>query len=402
MAETMGPDEVRQMMEMGTMLDSHVLNANPKERLSEEERLERVCARRREADLERRARIFDAKRRTLGLDKEALDAQVVETQQRRQKEHEDQARAENQVLKTDKKLKLGELQKQRARREMDRECKEFSLQNLSYESRLEFDLNDPNSKRNGMPARVGDDDPRCGPASGQQFNGEDLMKPERERQQRLQQINIIEQQKFEKAMMAKQHEDDDKKFAQYVAEVSAMREDIDKTEVSMRRDLQQAQRDDNMEKAKCNLEMREANRESAAHENAAEIAFHSDDTFLNETGNQQLSNGRVRRDAYKGSTREERVQASEQQQVQREAINATKDIEKQLDTKWIKEADNQRRKILAVDREKQRQRQTMVSQVAEENRILAEEQKNKKKYLDGLYVNEFKPEFFAQFGTSSR
>lgn len=39
----------------------------------------------------------------------------------------------------------------------------------------EFDLNDPKGLWKDQPARVGDDDPRCGPASAQRFAGEDLM-----------------------------------------------------------------------------------------------------------------------------------------------------------------------------------------------------------------------------------
>lgn len=38
----------------------------------------------------------------------------------------------------------------------------------------EWDLNRPDAKKLDLPARVGDDDPRCGPASLQVFAGEDL------------------------------------------------------------------------------------------------------------------------------------------------------------------------------------------------------------------------------------
>merc|ERR1719456_1686069 len=63
-------------------LPSGILNARPKPRLTDEEKLARDCMRRRQSDLERRARIFDAKRRMIGVDKEALDAQVAEKQDR--------------------------------------------------------------------------------------------------------------------------------------------------------------------------------------------------------------------------------------------------------------------------------------------------------------------------------
>lgn len=47
----------------------------------------------------------------------------------------------------------------------------------------EFDLNDPRSLMKDRPARVGDNDPRCGVSSLQLFEGEDLGKQQRVKQQ---------------------------------------------------------------------------------------------------------------------------------------------------------------------------------------------------------------------------
>jgi len=41
-------------------------------------------------------------------------------------------------------------------------------------TRREWDLSRPDGRKLDRPARVGDDDPRCGPASMQRFDGEDL------------------------------------------------------------------------------------------------------------------------------------------------------------------------------------------------------------------------------------
>lgn len=46
--------------------------------------------------------------------------------------------------------------------------------------RMEWDLNDPDALKKEKPARVGDDDPRCGPSGMQMFDGEDLHKSDRE------------------------------------------------------------------------------------------------------------------------------------------------------------------------------------------------------------------------------
>jgi hypothetical protein len=41
-------------------------------------------------------------------------------------------------------------------------------------TRREWDLSRPDAKKLDVPARLGDDDPRCGLASLQRFAGEDL------------------------------------------------------------------------------------------------------------------------------------------------------------------------------------------------------------------------------------
>lgn len=51
----------------------------------------------------------------------------------------------------------------------------------------EWDLNDPDRLRKDMPARVSDDDPRCGPASLQKLQGEDLNSRARKKYQQEQQ-----------------------------------------------------------------------------------------------------------------------------------------------------------------------------------------------------------------------
>jgi hypothetical protein len=55
------------------------------------------------------------------------------------------------------------------------------------QGRKEWDLSDPDTIKYDLPARVGDADPRNGPASVQQFSGEDLHAGERKKLQMAQQ-----------------------------------------------------------------------------------------------------------------------------------------------------------------------------------------------------------------------
>ncbi len=58
--------------------------------------------------------------------------------------------------------------------EIKRAINEFRSLHQQPDARREWDLQDPESLKKDKPARVNDDDPRCGPASLQKFDGEDL------------------------------------------------------------------------------------------------------------------------------------------------------------------------------------------------------------------------------------
>lgn len=59
-------------------------------------------------------------------------------------------------------------------RELNGALNEFRMMHQQPSSRREWDLYDPDRLKKDRPARVSDDDPRCGAASLQKFEGEDL------------------------------------------------------------------------------------------------------------------------------------------------------------------------------------------------------------------------------------
>jgi len=379
-------------------LPSGILAARPKPRLTDEERLARDCMRRRQTDLDRRARIFDAKRRMIGVDKETLDAQVAEKQAQKEREMAVGNKGNRDMLMVDKQLKLIECQKQKQRREQEMHCKEFSLQNLHFESRREFDLNDPLYKRKGIPARVGDHDPRCGAASMQKFSGEDLMKAERVAQQRAEMVSFIEQQKFEKTMLSRIAPDD---HAVQVEAVTQLRNEIEASEVSLRKELQRNQLQDNMDQARQNEERRQALVNANMDANEQELNFHAQDKMLNETRETHYNN-RVIRDSYKGSSRQERVVVADQQREQRLQKEMGKAIEEMEDKNQEFAVESTRKQLIAMERDKARRKREIREQLAADNQKLQAEQKANIKHLNKIYRNEFSPEFFEQFGNGCR
>lgn len=63
--------------------------------------------------------------------------------------------------------------------------------------RREWDIHDPEAVLKGQPARVSDDDPRCGPSSMQCFSGEDLNAATRQKLQKKQNKHALEEQRNE-------------------------------------------------------------------------------------------------------------------------------------------------------------------------------------------------------------
>merc|ERR1719453_1473468 len=332
-------------------IDADLPMPNVKPQLSAEEKIARDVERRRQAEAERRHRIFDAKRRTIGVDKQALDAQVLEKTELKGLMKDMDSVHDKTASNIDKQLKLLEMEKQRIKRGMEKEAKEFSLQNLHFEGRREFDLNDPNAKKKDVPARIGDDDARCGPSSLQKFGGEDLMKRQREVQQQKAQASWVEQQIFEKTM-AKQAEQEEKdNFAVQVSGITQLRTEIEQTEEGLRKELQKAQQLHNLHKARENDGVRKMGASQDNHLNGKEMDHHATDAFLNETIPYHNSNGRIKRDMYKGSDRGERIEVATLQKSQVSEKQDRKFVDMQTGAAFEAQTEMTRRQLVAMERE---------------------------------------------------
>lgn len=111
--------------------------------------------------------------------------------------------------RNDKIAVLLERRQQKDQRELNRSLNEFRLLHQQPSSRREFDLNDPDAKKKDRPARISDDDPRCGVSSIQKFVGEDLTKKSREKFQKEQMQGWFDRQIEERnrAECARKHDE---------------------------------------------------------------------------------------------------------------------------------------------------------------------------------------------------
>lgn len=384
------------------MLDSHVVNAAVKQRLSPEEKLAKEVARRRKAEAERRSRIFNAKLRNIGLDVETLDKQVAEKQEKAQREKELEKATNQDIGKVNKSLQLLEGERRRSQFEAEKQCKEYNLQHLTFDKRREFDLNDPSAMRKDLPARLGDDDPRCGPASLQKFNGEDLLLEERQAQQKVFMRSVLEQQMFEKSMLATEHAGDDAAWQAEVGEITQMRNDIEERETALRGEMRKGQQQENLAKGHERYMKRVEEMQMNGQLNAAEIEHHSKDTFLNENAGHFLEGGRIRRDAYKGSTRDDRERVKDSLLSQAEEQKAARAAAASDEVAMAREAEKTRKNLLTMEREKFRMRRHAMEQMAQENKKVQAAHEANRKAVEDSYKNEFHPSFFEQFGSSAR
>ncbi|KAF4795035.1 RIB43A-like with coiled-coils protein 2 [Turdus rufiventris] len=142
----------------------------PQRELEEAAALER----RRRRELMRRERIFNARTRTIGIDKDALDAQVKERKIQEAAEKAEHERFAHDMKKNDKLMCLLEERQKNETKDLNRALVEFQKNFQKPETRREFDLNDPQALKKDRPARVSDDDPRCTISGMQKFMGEDL------------------------------------------------------------------------------------------------------------------------------------------------------------------------------------------------------------------------------------
>merc|ERR1711937_832767 len=123
--------------------------------------------RRKQNEEERQNRIFNARTRLIGVDKEALNHQVNDRnkmQQMDQQRHDAYAR---EMIKNDKLGVLYQERQERDVRELQKSLNEFRLQHQRPETRREWDMNNPEYLRIDKPARTSDDDKTLGISSAQ-------------------------------------------------------------------------------------------------------------------------------------------------------------------------------------------------------------------------------------------
>uniref|UniRef100_A0A6I8NRW7 RIB43A-like with coiled-coils protein 1 n=1 Tax=Ornithorhynchus anatinus TaxID=9258 RepID=A0A6I8NRW7_ORNAN len=293
-------------------------------------------------------------------------------------------------------------QAERAQR-LARGIQEFRDQEQQPEGRREFDLNDPAGLQKALPARVGDDDPRCGPASLQLFAGEALSGPSQQRLQREQNRKDLVRQRAEQ-----QRAEAEEKYAGEAppAELDLRATHLAELEEACRRAKDLAVADFNRAQAAEVAEQRRLARQQEDDDNLAEIYNHLTGDVLTENpqaAQSKLAPHRVVPDRWKGMSPEQQAAIHHAQESQRQDDRRRRQKERQLEAEWERQRQLGARAALELERQQRELARRLRRGQDLYNRQLAQEQRAHKEYLDKVvYTNQPTAQYHLQFNSSSR
>jgi len=362
--------------------------------------------RRRRLEKERQSRIFNNKHRLIGVDKDALDQQVKD---RRFMEEMEEKRSEafaHDMIRNDKITVLLDRRQEHDLREMNRALNEFRSLHQQPDNRREWDLQDPDYLKKDKPARVNDEDPRCGPASIQKFDGEDLNSQARRKYQQEQLREWSLQQQHEKNLARMQQRMADKLYDFKQMELDERARELQRAEEECRRAINSAVKDYN---DALKREMEQKNAIKKMHEqddNMTEIANALFSDFLTENPDQAISSlgpNRIVPDRYKGMSPEQIEKIRQEQLRQIAEKQRLKEMERLENEEFDKRRIIEAKAGIITEKQIERKERELLQKLTDENKRLDYEQKSHKDYMDKVvYTNQPTAAYFMQFNTSTR
>lgn len=362
--------------------------------------------RRRNRELQRQSRIFNARVRTIGIDLNALNEQVQDRTRREVEEERRHNAFAADMTRNDKITVLLQKRQEHDMRELNKAVNEFRQSYQQPYDRREFDLNDPDSLKKDKPARVSDDDPRCGLASLQKFVGEDLNGKAREKLQQEQAREWIKQQTNEKDQaLANQ------KYADHLYDLKAREMDqraceLASAEADCRRAINMATKDMNQALARERKAKEDSDKQQEQDDNFTEISNSVFGDMLTENpdvAHSAFGPHRVITDRWKGTSPAQLAEIRRIQQAQVEEKERLKQEEEEQEKEYNRLRLTQAKAGIIAERGIERKKKEIKKDQADENRRLAAEQRAKMDYLDKeVYTNPPTAAYFMQYNTTSR
>lgn len=272
---------------------------------------------------QRRDRIHNAKTRMFGIDVQALDAQMAEKRNQKNRDTD---------LENYEKMQALEIERMLAQSlEEERQMKEFQLQQMRASWETEIARKKAEAARPKTPEF---DIANSGPASLQQMEGIDVQKAEREEMQKRQMREWIMEQIAEKEYCKQLDKEDDMNYAELIRTIDEIREATEREEHEMRKYITDTIKLENLELSRAQNSRRKFQNAISDENNGA---ISTSLQVFNE--NEELSmdeHGRiVRKDMFRGLTKAQKQRIFEEnQQIMRDNM-ARRKMEQENDDEWL-------------------------------------------------------------------
>ncbi|XP_053435428.1 RIB43A-like with coiled-coils protein 1 isoform X2 [Nycticebus coucang] len=361
---------------------------------------------RRNREKERQSRFFNVRNRIMGVDVEALNNQVEERKLREAREQNKEAAYATNQVQYDLVAQMLEKEQAERTRRLAKKVQEFREQKQQLKNRREFDLWDPEQLWKEFPARLSDNDPKCGPASLQCFSGEDLNKAMR---------LTMQQEQFRYSLMRQLQDQQqarvDEKCADTLNDQLRLAMDIQATQLakleeSCRMAMMSAMVSANKAQVAELAEQQHHKHQREQEANLMEIQNQITSDLLTE--NPQVAQHpmvphRVLPYCWKGMTPEQRAAIRKVQEAQHLEKEAQRQAEQALDTEWESQTLRSAQAALELEEQERELCAEFRRGLGSFNQQLAKEQKARQNYLNSIiYTNQPTAQYYLQFNTSSR
>eukprot|EP00238_Polyblepharides_amylifera_P007307 CAMPEP_0196584208 /NCGR_PEP_ID=MMETSP1081-20130531/46189_1 /TAXON_ID=36882 /ORGANISM="Pyramimonas amylifera, Strain CCMP720" /LENGTH=361 /DNA_ID=CAMNT_0041905341 /DNA_START=71 /DNA_END=1156 /DNA_ORIENTATION=- len=351
-------------------------------------------------------RVMDEKYRTIGVDKTMLNIQIQEQKDRDTYENSNNAKYDRLAEDLDKKMVMLEQERREIKREMNVENAQYWQAKQGKDKGLEWDLNDPDSLKKAIPARMGDEDPRLGISSVQQFGGEDLQAGERKKLQMDQQKSWCEQQNEERRQIAEAVASEDAGYLALTLAQAEHQKRVNDQEDQARRQMAERNTEMNLERAAEKADQKAEDHENEQRANHLDQYNTFNSALLTEHPGQAQHAAnpmRKRMDHYKGMLPQEKQGVLDFQAEQREELKAKREAERQEEIKYAQYQHNLKRELTRKEADMEgfraEQRKAVAATLIKQN---AEKVDRDDHHNNILYTNVPNHKYFDQFGTSHR
>ncbi|CAB3241489.1 unnamed protein product [Arctia plantaginis] len=361
--------------------------------------------RRRQCELERRSRIFNARNRKIGVDLPFLERQVAEKRAERDDQNRKDLAFAVQMIKDSNLAVVLEAREKEERRRIGEEIDKYRKMYQRLEDRREYDLNDPDVLKKQLPPRASDGEP-VGLSSAQKFEGEDLDYEERKKIMADQKNSWLEQQVQERKAAQEERK---KAEAAYMMAIKARDDrasELDRMERECRYRLGQANLKYNEALATEKKQLEQVMKAQEEADNTAEMYNNLTSDMLTENpdvAKSALGKDRAIGFMYKGMNQEELKKFYAAQKEQMAAAKAKREAEEKMEAEWQALAKAIQREVARQDITDQRKRREIARQLMEENQLIALQQKEKQKYFNEVVYNNTPTDaYYSQFNTTTR